>query len=190
MLGVARAFGAAAAGAVAVLVLVGCGASLDSGVPSPTPTQSPAAVLSPLPSPTPGASPSAAACVTPSSVAGYQLPGARTLAGNLQVKDLVPGGGAKVKVGDTIRVSYVGSLRDGTVFDSSAHDNQGKPISFHLAPGGGLIQGWVEGIPGMRVGGTRELVIPAALAYGCTSPSSSIPADSTLIFKVKLVGIG
>jgi FK506-binding nuclear protein len=51
-----------------------------------------------------------------------------------------------------------------------------------------VIKGWVEGIAGMRVGGTRELVIPAALGYGCESVSS-IPADSTLIFKVKLLGV-
>ncbi len=146
-------------------------------------------MASAAPTPSPGASPSPSGCVTPSAVASYHLPGSRLLAGNLQVKDLTRGHGSKVATGDTIKADYTGTLTDGTVFDSSARDNNGKPLSFRLAAGS-VIQGWVEGLVGMRVGGTRELVIPAALAYGCTSPGSSIPADSTLIFKVKVVGIG
>ncbi|MGH7642489.1 MAG: FKBP-type peptidyl-prolyl cis-trans isomerase, partial [Candidatus Dormibacteria bacterium] len=118
----------------------------------------------------------------------YQLAGARQLAGKLQVKDTTIGTGATAKSGDKIKVSYTGTLADGTVFDSSAKDNNGKPVSFTLSAGK-VIAGWVEGIPGMKVGGTRELVIPAALGYACTA-EGSIPADSTLIFSVQLVGVG
>lgn len=163
------------------LLLAGCGASFDSGLSAPTPTPSVPALASASPSA------SASACTSPAATATYQLPGAKVLSGNLQVKDQVVGSGKEAESGDTVKVTYTGSLSDGTVFDSSAQDNAGKPVSFKLAAGS-VIAGWVEGIPGMRVGGTRELVIPAALGYGCES-EGSIPADSTLIFTVKLVAV-
>ncbi len=162
-------------------LLAGCGASLEPGAhPTANPTQPASAKSSPAATPT--------ACVTPSAVASYHLAGATTLSGNLQIKDLKVGTGAAAKAGSTVSVTYTGSLPNGTVFDSSAKHG-GKPISFQLQAGK-VIQGWVEGIPGMRVGGERELVIPPALAYGCTSPSSAIPADSTLIFTVNLSSVG
>jgi hypothetical protein len=166
------------------LLLTACGGSLDSGVATPSPAQSPATIA---PTPTPTVSASAAACVNPATTATYQLAGSRILAGDLQVKDQVIGTGKEAKTNDTIKVDYTGSLPDGTVFDSSSADNAGKPISLTLAVGK-VIEGWVEGISGMRVGGTRELVIPAALGYGCVA-ESTIPANSTLIFVVKLVGV-
>jgi len=169
------------------LLIAGCGASFDSGVASPTPTQSAAAIASASPSASATPTPSASACVSPSTQATYTLPGARVLAGDLQVKDQVVGTGTKAQVGNTIKVDYSGSLTDGTVFDSTAANNKGNPVSLTLAPGK-VIAGWVEGIPGMRVGGTRELVIPAALGYACQSVST-IPANSTLIFTVKLVSV-
>ncbi len=178
--------GLAAAGAVLALLLSGCGASLDSGVVAPSPTRQPSSIAA-LPSPTPTPSPSAPACVSPSTQATYQLAGAHVLPGNLQVKDQVIGTGAPAKAGSTIKVSYTGTLPDGTVFDSSSADNKGQPISLTLTAGK-VIAGWVEGIPGMRVGGTRKLVIPAALGYGCQS-AGSIPVNSTLIFTVQLVGV-
>ncbi len=176
-----------ALGTVAVLVLAGCGASFDSGVapPSPTPSVRVQGATSPSPSP----SPSGSACVNPSTTPSYTLSGARTLAGNLEVKDLKIGTGATAAIGNTVQVTYVGSLPNGTVFDNSTNDNGGKPISLTIAAGH-VIQGWVEGIPGMKVGGERELVIPPALGYGCTSPSSKIPVNSTLIFTITLVAIG
>jgi FK506-binding nuclear protein len=165
------------------ILVASCGVSFDSGVAAPTPTESAPVIVATSPTPTPSAS----SCTSPATVATYQLSGARTLNGNLQVKDDVVGTRKEAKVGDTVKVDYTGSLPDGTVFDSSAADNSGNPISLKLAAGS-VIKGWVEGIAGMRVGGTRELVIPAALGYGCESVSS-IPADSTLIFKVKLLGV-
>jgi FKBP-type peptidyl-prolyl cis-trans isomerase len=165
------------------LLLTACGASLDSGV-SPTSTpQTPSKA-----SPSASASASASACVSPGDTeATYQLTGAQILAGNLQIKDTEVGTGAVAAVGDKIKVTYVGSLTNGKVFDRSTNDNNGKPVSFTLATGK-VIAGWVEGIPGIRVGGTRELVIPAALGYGCTA-EGSIPANSTLIFTVQLLGV-
>lgn len=174
----------AVAGTLAgVLALAGCGASFDSGVTRPpVPTGTPAATSS-------TASPSASSCVNPATTASYTLPGARTLSGNLQVKDLKVGTGKTAQLGNTVSVSYVGTLANGKVFDNSANDNGGKPISLKIAAGS-VIQGWVEGIPGMKVGGQRELVIPPALGYGCTSPSSTIPVNSTLIFTITLAGVG
>jgi len=100
----------------------------------------------------------------------------------------VVGTGKQAKSGDTVKVDYTGSLADGTVFDRSSADNSGKPVSLTLGAGK-VIEGFVEGLNDMRVGGTRQLVIPAALGYGCQAVST-IPANSTLIFTVKLVSVG
>lgn len=170
------------------LLLAACGASFDSGVPQPTATKPPSSPIASSPTPQASASASAPGCVSPATKATYQLAGARVLAGDLQVKDQVLGTGATAKVGDIIKVSYTGSLANGTVFDNSTADNHGQPITLTLRAGK-VIAGWVEGIPGMRVGGTRELVIPAALGYGCPA-NRTIPGNSTLIFTVTLVGIG
>lgn len=168
------------------LLLSACGGSLDSGV---TPTSAPQTPASVATSPSAAPSASASACVAPGDTqATYQLPGAQLLSGNLQIKDTKIGTGATAVVGDKIQVTYVGTLPNGTIFDQSANDNSGKPITLTLASGK-VIAGWVEGIAGMRVGGTRELVIPAALAYGC-SATGKIPANSTLIFTVQLDAIG
>lgn len=103
----------------------------------------------------------------------------------LETIDTVCGTGAEVKSGDTITANYVGALMsDGTVFDASA--NHGGAATFPLS---GVIQGWSLGIPGMKVGGTRRLLIPAALAYGASSPSAAIPANADLVFDVTLVKI-
>jgi FKBP-type peptidyl-prolyl cis-trans isomerase len=106
--------------------------------------------------------------------------------GKLQSTDEVVGTGAEAKVGSTITVKYTGTLTDGTVFDSTAKQG-GTPATFTLAQGQ-LIEGWVQGIPGMKVGGKRKLVIPAALGYGSQSVGS-IPANSTLIFEIELVDV-
>ena len=104
----------------------------------------------------------------------------------LQATDTVEGTGDVVKAGDTVTVHYTGALaNNGTIFQSSK--DTGNPISFGLDQ---VIKGWTEGVPGMKVGGTRRLVIPAALAYGAQSPSANIPANSDLVFDVELVKIG
>lgn len=104
----------------------------------------------------------------------------------LSITDDVVGTGAVAKAGDTISVQYSGSLADGTVFDSTkAHG--GKPFTFTLGAGQ-VIKGWDEGFAGMKVGGTRTLVIPPALGYG-ERTVGPIPANSTLTFKVELVKV-
>jgi peptidylprolyl isomerase len=103
----------------------------------------------------------------------------------LVIKDLIKGTGAAAKLGDSITVNYVGYLyKNGKVFDASW--KRGEPSTFTLETGS-LITGWTEGIPGMKVGGRRELIIPAALAYGAKG-TNGIPANSPLVFVIDLLG--
>ncbi len=103
----------------------------------------------------------------------------------LQVNDTKVGTGAIAAAGDTITVNYVGALTDGTVFDAS--EKHGQPFSFTLGAGQ-VIQGWDQGIVGMKEGGERILVIPASMGYGAHA-TGPIPANSALIFKVDLVKV-
>ncbi len=104
----------------------------------------------------------------------------------LQIIDRVEGTGTEAAATDTVTCHYTGALaKTGSVFQSSR--DFGKPISFPL---NGVIQGWTEGVPGMKVGGTRRLLIPAAKAYGSRPPyGSGIPADADLVFDIELVAI-
>ena len=104
----------------------------------------------------------------------------------LKTEDRVEGTGAVVEANDTVTCHYTGAVaKTGTVFQSSR--DFGKPISFPLS---GVIAGWTQGVPGMKVGGTRRLLIPAELAYGSTPPyGSGIPANADLVFDIELVGI-
>jgi FKBP-type peptidyl-prolyl cis-trans isomerase FkpA len=97
-------------------------------------------------------------------------------------QDLVIGGGDEATSGAYVTVHYTGWLTDGTVFDSSVG---GNPASFSLTQ---VIPGWQEGVPGMKVGGKRKLVIPPSLGYGSTR-SGSIPGNSTLVFDIELLGV-
>lgn len=105
----------------------------------------------------------------------------------LQVIDTKVGDGAEVKSGDTVTVDYTGAVAaTGVIFQSSK--DSGQPVSFGLDQ---VIAGWKEGIPGMKVGGTRRVMIPAAKAYGANPPSGSgIPANADLVFDVTLYKIG
>ena len=103
----------------------------------------------------------------------------------LESIDVVVGDGPETPKGATITAHYTGALaKDGTIFQSS-HDF-GNPATFGLHQ---VIAGWTEGVPGMKVGGTRRLVIPAAQAYGASSPSPGIPPNSDLVFDIELVDI-
>jgi FKBP-type peptidyl-prolyl cis-trans isomerase len=104
---------------------------------------------------------------------------------NLVVEDLVVGTGAVAATGDTVTVHYVGTLANGQKFDSSY--DRGQPFTFRIGAHQ-VIAGWEQGIPGMRVGGKRRLTIPPSLGYGGQA-NGPIPANSTLIFEVDLVGI-
>jgi len=103
----------------------------------------------------------------------------------LQIIDLTEGTGDTVQPGATITAHYTGArCTDGVIFQSS-HD-LGRPLTFPL---GGVIAGWTAGVPGMKVGGVRRLVIPAALAYGAHSPAPNIPANADLVFDIELANI-
>jgi FKBP-type peptidyl-prolyl cis-trans isomerase len=105
--------------------------------------------------------------------------------GTLVVQDLILGTGAVAVVGDTVTVHYVGTLTNGTKFDSSYDRNQ--PYPFRLGAGQ-VIAGFDQGVVGMRVGGKRRLTIPPNLGYG-NQANQGIPANSTLIFEIDLVSI-
>ena len=103
----------------------------------------------------------------------------------LNSEDIKIGEGPEAKAGDFIRVHYAGTLTNGTKFDSSR--DRGEPFEFELGAGE-VIQGWDQGVAGMRVGGQRKLTIPPELGYG-SRDMGVIPPNSTLVFDVELVEI-
>ena len=103
----------------------------------------------------------------------------------LEMEDLVVGTGLEAKKGQTVSVHYTGWLTDGKKFDSSK--DHGKPFSFALGRGQ-VIQGWDEGVVGMKVGGRRKLTIPSEMGYGKQGFPGAIPPDATLVFEVELLG--
>jgi FKBP-type peptidyl-prolyl cis-trans isomerase len=106
-------------------------------------------------------------------------------AADLKIEDLKVGDGQEVKSGDTVVINYVGTLTDGTKFDSSY--DRGTPFETQIGVGR-VIEGWDKGVVGMKVGGKRKLTIPPSMGYG-DQPAGAIPPNSTLIFEVELVGI-
>ncbi len=105
----------------------------------------------------------------------------------LETKNLIVGTGAEAKDGEKVTVNYVGVLyKTGKVFNASWETKE--PFSFTLGEGQ-VIKGWDEGIPGMKVGGRRELIIPAELAYGKAGSPPKIPANEALVFVVDLLGV-
>ena len=94
------------------------------------------------------------------------------------------GTGEMAKPGQTVKVDYVGRLENGTKFDASA--DRGVPLEFKIGVGR-VIKGWDEGIPGMKVGEKRKLIIPSHMGYGAAGQPPTIPANSTLIFEVELL---
>jgi hypothetical protein len=111
-----------------------------------------------------------------------------TTADGLRYGDIAPGSGAQAASGERITMQYTGWLQDGTSFDSSRKAG-GQPFPFTLGAGQ-VIKGWDEGIVGMRLGGTRRLVIPPDLGYGASGQPPVIPPNSTLTFDVQLICIG
>lgn len=103
----------------------------------------------------------------------------------LQIIDITIGDGAEVSADATITAHYTGALcKDGTIFQSS-HDT-GESVTFALNK---VIKGWTQGVPGMKAGGVRRLIIPSALAYGSARAASNIPPNSDLVFDIELVDI-
>ncbi|HEY2398110.1 MAG TPA: FKBP-type peptidyl-prolyl cis-trans isomerase [Solirubrobacteraceae bacterium] len=102
-------------------------------------------------------------------------------------KEIIKGTGAEAKAGQPVTVNYVGALfKGGKVFDASWKRNE--PFTFTLGQGA-VIKGWDQGVAGMKVGGRRELIIPAALGYGAKGAGASIPPNSTLVFVVDLLAV-
>jgi len=111
----------------------------------------------------------------------------------MEKTDLAPGTGAEIKSGQTALVHYTGWLYDaaapehkGKKFDSSVDRNE--PFEFPVGAGM-VIRGWDEGVQGMRVGGTRVLVIPPDLGYGARGAGGVIPPNATLMFEVELLDV-
>ncbi len=133
--------------------------------------------------------PTSAAATTPTSGPLSKEPTVTPPSGppptKLVSKDLIVGAGTEAKVGDTISVNDVGVIYEtGKKFESSFSRNE--PFTLTLGKGQ-VIAGWEKGIPGMKVGGRRELIIPPSLAYGAAGHPPTIPANSTLVFVIDLL---
>ena len=108
------------------------------------------------------------------------------VATSMIVEDIKAGSGARAEPGNTVSVHYTGTLTDGTKFDSSL--DRGDPFSFTLG-NGQVIQGWDNGVVGMKVGGERRLIIPADMGYGERGSPPVIPPGATLVFTIELLGV-
>ncbi|MDB5726849.1 MAG: peptidylprolyl isomerase [Noviherbaspirillum sp.] len=114
-----------------------------------------------------------------------------TKSSGLQYEDIAVGSGDEAKAGNNVTVHYTGWLQNpdgsaGRKFDSSKDRND--PFVFPLGAGH-VIKGWDEGVEGMKIGGVRKLIIPAALGYGARGAGGVIPPNATLIFEVELLGV-
>lgn len=149
--------------------------------------------LSATPQPTVSMSPSTSTITSPApkeaTLEGKPLENFTPIAkvDSLQKIDIVVGNGEEAQASDTVTAHYTGAVAaTGIVFQSSL--DTGQPIPFGLDQ---VIAGWTQGVPGMKVGGKRRLLIPAALAYGANPPQGSgIPANADLVFDIELVKIG
>lgn len=114
----------------------------------------------------------------------------QTTPSGLQYSDTVVGSGDEARAGQHVSVHYTGWLyqdgKSGRKFDSSK--DRGQPFAFPLGAGH-VIRGWDEGVQGMKVGGTRMLIIPAELGYGARGAGGVIPPNATLLFEVELLGV-
>lgn len=179
------------------VVAVGASACGGSTAPGVTPAPSSGATAASVPATTPTTPTTATTPTTSTSTVSTPTSGplstkpvVKVPSGppptHLVTKDLIKGNGKVAQEGSKITVNYVGVLyKNGTEFDSSwsRHQTFTTPLS-----NGSVISGWVKGIPGMKVGGRRELIIPPSEAYG-KSGSGSIPPNSTLIFVVDLLAV-
>jgi peptidylprolyl isomerase len=114
---------------------------------------------------------------------GVNLAGSTKTASGLYIRDIKVGTGATLTSGQTVGVYYSGALANGSTFDARQAPN--SPFAFKLGSGF-VIKGWDEGVAGMKVGGQRQLVIPAALGYG-SAGNGPIPPDAVLVFTIDAV---
>ncbi|MDB5162332.1 MAG: peptidyl-prolyl cis-trans isomerase [Candidatus Saccharibacteria bacterium] len=116
---------------------------------------------------------------------GFEPLGKKKKVAELEIIDSIVGDGQEVIEDDTVTVHYTGALCvDGKIFESSL--DGGRPATFGLEQ---VIHGWTVGLPGMKVGGTRRLIIPSEMAYGHRRASSSIPPNSDLVFDIELIAV-
>lgn len=161
---------------------------MGEGNPTPTDASSTAApLLSPTASCGSGADSTVASRGAPDAFQAYASAQFTKTADGLQYADVVPGTGPAVANGQCITVQYTGWLADGTKFDSSRDRDGGFQLI--AGSGGQVIVGWQEGIPGIKVGGKRRLIIPPALGYGAAGQPPTIPANATLIFDIEVLRI-
>jgi len=161
---------------LALGVLVGA-AAMSGCSQQATPAEQPATTGQPATPEEPAAGPTGTKYgETPSGIADVT---------ELKIEDAEVGTGAEAVAGKSVTVDYTGWLTDGTKFDSSV--DAGTPFTFQLG-GGEVIPGWDEGVAGMKVGGTRRLIIPASLGYG-EAGNGPIPPNATLVFDVKLLEV-
>jgi peptidylprolyl isomerase len=175
------------------LAVAGCGSSTAPGVQLAPAGGATAASATPA-----TASSSASATTSSATTPATPLPTALKSKPNvappsgpppkkLIVKDLIKGTGPAASAGSTVTVQYVGVLyKNGKQFDASWNDGSGQPVQLPLS---GVIPGWQQGIPGMKVGGRRELIIPSSLGYGSRGSGSKIPPNSALVFVIDLHGV-
>jgi FKBP-type peptidyl-prolyl cis-trans isomerase len=163
----------------AAVLVAGCGGSSGSssiGVGDESPTAN--SVVEHTTTPT---TPTSGALATEPTITPPKGPAPKTLV----TKDIITGTGAEAKAGESVTVNYVGALySNGKVFNASWETKE--PFTFTLGQGQ-VIPGWDKGVVGMRVGGRRELIIPAELAYGKPGRPPQIPPNSPLIFIVDLL---
>jgi len=186
---------AALVAVIALLIAAGCGSDSDKATDSTagqtatqTQTETPTQPAQPTETKAPKArkvKPSAAEA----DIARKPSPpkGSGSPPSQLVVQDLIVGKGKKAAEGDLVSVQYVGVLfENGKEFDASWKGKRpGRPFQFPLGSGG-VIPGWDQGVPGMRVGGRRKLIIPADLAYGAQGYPPAIPPNAALIFDIDL----
>jgi peptidylprolyl isomerase len=184
-----------AAAFVVAAVIAGCGSSKPASTitvgAEPTGSQSSAAASAPAPAPTQTAPAPAAAVPTPTSGPLSKEPKVTAPNGaaptTLVSKDIIKGTGPVAKAGQMVTVNYVGVLFDGgKPFDASW--NRKQTFAFPLGQGQ-VIPGWDQGVPGMKVGGRRELIIPAKLAYGAQGQPPTIPPNAPLVFVIDLLAV-
>ena len=178
-------------------VVAGCGSSSSSAAPGVQLAPSDGATAATSTAASSTATSSASASATSTTTSSTPLPAALKTKPKvsipsgpppkkLVVKDLIKGTGPAATASSTVNVQYVGEVyKGGKQFDASWNDGSGQPVSLPLS---GVIKGWQQGIPGMKIGGRRELIIPPSLGYGATA-QSKIPANSTLVFVIDLHGI-
>jgi peptidylprolyl isomerase len=157
-----------------LLVLLACGGAPTPNVEIPS---------TPPPAPTAAAAPTSTAASSPTAP---PPPNERVDPDGLRMTDTTVGTGQEAKAKDRVVVHYVGTLEDGTEFDSSK--KHGRPFEVQIGVGR-VIKGWDRGIVGMREGGHRKLVIPYQLAYGEDGRPPKIPPKATLIFEVDLLEV-